>query len=167
MKMDKRVLIQCGLLHWSLVGSPREAAVKELKALLLCGVFYQSGGPAFITQIMFPGASQLYWFSVVWEWKGKQGVACFLAIQGPNKILVKERHIAFSLLISSPFLPPVISNLSESSDVRWWKVILQNFCQYLTWGSILLHQYYFSRFSDYNDHPWAQLPRNTNSVERK
>lgn len=150
----ERILIQSGLLHYSLVDSPRGVAVKEVEVMLSCRDFYKGGncGPAFITQIVqgasFTGSA---WYEN--EREVGSGLFSFHTESEQNNCLRKTYCIFLSYLISFP--ASTISKLSELSDV-WQKAILQNLCRYLTWGSILLHQYYFSHYSDYNEQVWVQ-----------
>lgn len=93
-------------------GQPRGVAVKELKAMLLCGVLYQSGGcdPAFITQIMFPGASSTG--SAWYENEREAGSGLFSFHTGPKQNTCQRKTLL------SPFLSLLLSCLQLSLNYR-------------------------------------------------
>lgn len=113
---NERVLTQCGFLHCSLVDNPKGLLWKRWRLCqLLWGVFHKSGNyvPAFIIQILFPGAgcAGLAWY----EREREVGSGLFSPHTEPGQSKCLRKICCFLLyLISSPVSS--IPKSSESSD---------------------------------------------------
>lgn len=91
--------------------------MKEAKAMPVCRIFYKSGGcgPAFITQIMFPGASSTG--SAWYENEREAGSGLFSFHTGPEQNIRQRKTYCFLLSYLTSSAASSICKLSESSDV--------------------------------------------------
>lgn len=117
MKIEKRESLHSVAFYIDLLWKVQEGvAVKELKAMLLCGVFYQSGScsPAFITRIMFPSVSST---GSAWsENEREAGSGLFSFHTGPKQNTCQRKTYCFLLSYLIPSPTSSISKLSESSN---------------------------------------------------